>query len=226
MHGIKHVQGAMSSTRLPVTDPIMLLLFKSLNLKLSDHCMFWAPRILAFFGFPQASEFLSNRNSFSPSCHLMKDIAFDSLVTPSLLRVNIKVSKTDPFRHGTAIHIGRGHYPLCAIQVLATYLAAQGDGPGPLFRFQSGQPLSRTVLTSWLREILATADVSGNFSSHSFCIGAATVAAQQGIPDHLIRALGRWTSNAYPLYIHTPAKALASLSSQLCSRPASRDHHL
>ena len=133
--GIKRVQGAASSTCLPVTDSIMLLIFKP------------------FFGFLRASEFImSNLNSFSPSCHLMlKEIAFDSLVTPSLLRVNIKVSKTDPFRCGTAIHIGCGHYPLCAIQALATYLAARGDGPGPgpLFRFQSGQPLSRPVLTSW-----------------------------------------------------------------------------
>ena len=146
------------------------------------------------------------------------------LVTPSLLRVKIKVSKTDPFPLGTAIHIGHGHYPLCAIQALATYLAAWGDGPGPLFRFQSGQPLSRPVLTSWLREIPATAG-PGNFSSHSFCIGVATVAARQGIPDHLIQALGCWTSSAYLRYIRTPAEALASLSSQLCS-PASRDHHL
>ena len=85
----------------------------------------------------------------SPSCHLtLKDSAFDSLVTPSLLSVTNKVSKTGPFRRGSAIHIGRGRYPLCAIQAVAMYLAARGDGPGPLFRFQSDQPLSRPVLTS------------------------------------------------------------------------------
>ena len=104
--------------------------------------MFWAPCTLAFFGFLQASEFTVS--NLVPLCHLtLKDIAFDSLVTPSLLRVNIKVSKTDPFRHGTAIHIGRGHYPLCAIQALAMYLAARGDGPGPLFRFQQGSKLTK-----------------------------------------------------------------------------------
>ena len=105
------------------------------------------------------------------------------------------------------------------------FSSARGDGPGPLLRFQSGQPLSRPVLTSWLREILATAGVPGNFSIHSFRIGAATVAVWQGIPDHLIQALGRWTSNAYQLYIRTPAEALTSLSSQLFSHPVRRDHH-
>ena len=64
-------------------------------------------------------------------------------------------------------------------------------------------------------QIMAAAGVAGNFSSHSFRIGAATVAARDGIPDHLIRALRRWTSNAYQLYIRTPSEALASLSLQL-----------
>ena len=62
---------------------------------------------------------------------------------------------------------------------------------------------------------MAAAGIAGNFSSHSFRIGAATIAACNGIPDHLIQALGRWTSNAYQLYIRTPSEALASLSLQL-----------
>ena len=81
---------------------------------------------------------------------MLKDNAFDLLVTPFLLCVNIKVSKTDPFCRGTAIHIGRGHYALCAIQALAMYLAARGDGPGPLFRFLSGQLLSQLLYLSKL----------------------------------------------------------------------------
>ena len=53
------------------------------------------------------------------------------------------------------------------------------------------------------------------YLAHSFRIGAATVAARNGIPDHLIQALGRWTSNAYQLYIRTPSEALAGISGQL-----------
>ena len=118
--------------------------------------------------------------------------------------VKIKASKTDPFRKGCFIHIGLGRSPLCAVHPLMAYLAIRGDAPGPLFLFQTGQPLSRALLTSWLRQIMASAGVEGNFSSHSFRIGAATVAARHGIPDHLIEELGRWSSNAYQLYIRTP----------------------
>ena len=77
------------------------------------------------------------------------------------------------------------------------------------------RPLSRVLLTDWLRQMFSAAGLSGNFSSHSFRIGAATVAARNGVPDNLIQSLGRWSSDVYQLYIRTPAEALASLSQKL-----------
>ena len=62
---------------------------------------------------------------------------------------------------------------------------------------------------------MASARVPGNFSSHSFRIGAATVAARNGVPDHLIQTMGRWSSNAYQLYIRTPSESLTTLSQKL-----------
>ena len=85
-----------------------------------------------------------------------------------------------------------------------TYLNDRGDKEGPLFLYQDGRSLSRASLTDWLRRILSAAG-----------IGAATVAARNGIPDHLIQALGCWSSNAHQLYIQTPSETLARLSSQL-----------
>ena len=134
---------------------------------------------------------------------------------PTVLHVRLKASKTDPFRKGCFIHISRGNSLLCAVQSLITYLHVQGKGAGPLFLFQGGRPLSRAALSDWLRRILSAAGISGSFSSHSFRIGAATVAARNGVPDHLIQALGRWSSDAYQLYIRMPSESLAWLSSQL-----------
>ena len=101
---------------------------------------------------------------------------------------------------------------------MLAYLTLQGSAPGPLFLFQDGQPLTHSALTSWVRQMAAAAGIPGNFSSHSFRIGAATVAARNGIPDHQIQTLGRWSSDAYKLYIQTRAEVLASLSSRLASR--------
>jgi len=217
VRGIKRCQGSPSSSRLPITDDLMLVIWRSLDLCLPDHCMFWAACSLGYFGFLRASEFtVPNLSSFSSSLHLgVQDVAVDSPSAPSCMRIKIKGSKTDPFRKGCLIHIGVGRHPLCAVHALMTYLALRGDAPGPLFLFQSGQPLSRSVLTDWLRQIMVSARIPGNFSSHSFRIGAATVAARNGVPDHLIQSMGRWSSNAYQLYIRTPSDALAALSKKL-----------
>ena len=128
--------------------------------------------------------------------------------------MRIKASKTDPFRKGCFVHIGRGCFPLCA---LLAYSAVRGNSGGPCFICQNGRPLSHTILTAWIREVLTGAGVSGNFSSHSFRIGAATVAACSSIPYHLIQALGHWSSTAYQSYIRTPSETLASLSPHLVS---------
>jgi len=85
----------------------------------------------------------------------------------------------------------------------------------PLFLFRDGRPLSHTLLTLWLHGIFSSADIQGNFSSHSSPIGAATVVARNGIPDHQIQALGRWTSSTYLSYIYTTAESLSRLSKQL-----------
>ena len=44
IRGIKRTQGSPSSSRLPITDDLMLVIWKSLNLQLPDHCMFWHAR--------------------------------------------------------------------------------------------------------------------------------------------------------------------------------------
>ncbi|XP_078365995.1 uncharacterized protein LOC144650218 [Oculina patagonica] len=217
IRGIKRTQGSSEAQRLLITNDILMIIFRSLDLSMPDHCMFWAACNLAYFGFLRSAEFtVPSLASFSSALHLsVQDISVDSDTDPSCLRVRIKASKTDPFRKGCFIHIGKGNYPLCALQSVLAYLAIRGGSGGPLFLFQDCRPLSCATLTSQISDILGHAGVPGNFSSHSFRIGAATVAARSGIPDHLIQALGRWTSNAYQGYIRTPTESLASLSSRL-----------
>lgn len=58
--------------------------------------------------------------------------------------------------------------------------------------------------------------IQGFFSSHNFYISAASIAARNGISDHQIQALGRWTSSAYLLHIPTPADLFQGCLSSSC----------
>ena len=118
LRGIKRTQGSPEAQRLPITDHILMIIFGSLDLAVYDHCMFWAACNLAYFGFLRSAEFtVPNLACFSPTLHLgVCDISVDSDISPSCLRVRIKASKTDPFRKGCFVHIGKGRFPLCALQ--------------------------------------------------------------------------------------------------------------
>ena len=179
--------------------------------------MLWAACCLGFFGFLRAGEFTVN-SAFQPSIHMtVADLQADSLVNPTCFKVHIKCSKTDPFRMGCDIYVGRGEGPVCPIRALGNFLALRGSSEGPLFTFSDGRPLTRQQLSSTVQSILHSAGYTGSYSGHSFRIGAATTAAARGVPDHLIKTLGRWSSDAYQIYIRTPVSSIVHVSRQLAA---------
>ena len=130
---------------------------------------------------------------FRPIRSLMRitwnDVSIDDPGSPSFLRVRIKQSKTDPFREGTYLYVGRTGTELCPVAAILDYMCLRGQGRGPLFRFKDGRPLTRPRLVEALRSALN--DEAGinqaDYCSHSFRIGAATTAAQKGVEDSLKR---------------------------------------
>ena len=152
--GVKCSQGSPAAWRLPITDSLLLVIHRALDLNIFYHCAFWAACMLGYFGFLCAAEFtVPNLASFSPAIHLLvEDIAMDSLQSPACLHVQIKASKTDPFCQGCHIYIGLGRAPLCTVQALLAYLSLRGNVSGPLFPLRHCQPLSRSILTDSLRQ--------------------------------------------------------------------------
>ncbi len=218
---IKHSPSAQSrSPRLPITPPILLAL-KQLWSTLAqdpDIVMLWAACCLGFFGFMRAGEFTTPSLSyFDPQAMLApEDVSVDSHSSPSFICVHLKQSKTDPFRMGVDICLGRTGKALCSVSAVLAYLAIRPSSPGPLFIFRDGSFLSRQRLVTRLRQGLQRVGINpACFSGHSFRIGAATAAARAGMEDSVIKMLGRWESAAYQIYIRTPPEELAAFSPRL-----------
>ena len=84
--------------------------------------------MLSLFLWIFQSRTVQSDSSFDPSVNLvMDDIAIDNPANPTLVRVSIKASKTDPSRKGVSIFLGRTYNDICPIAALLAYLAAQGQ---------------------------------------------------------------------------------------------------
>ena len=220
MKGVKRVEaekGGGQRTRLPVT-PLLLRKLKGVwesSVVGHDAKMIWAACCLAFFGFLRAGEMtVPDDGAFDKSVHLgVGDIAIDNPSSPSFVRVRIKQSKTDPFRRGVDLFLRRTHTDLCPVAAILGYFVVREAGPGPLFSFADGCPLTRSRFVARVRDALAAAGVDeGSYCGHSFRIGATTTAAKRGVEDSVIKTLGRWESTAYLQYVRIPREQLTGYS--------------
>ena len=68
-------------------------------------------------------------------------------------------------------------------------------------------------MSSCLKRCAACLDLdSSRFSGHSFRIGGATSLARRGVPDYIIKMLGRWKSKAFRVYCRLDTVRLAYAS--------------
>ena len=224
--GIRRAQASSASNDKRIRLPITTSMLRSVRAKLeatqeAEKELVWAVATLAFFGFFRLGELLLDRDAaYTPTAHLSwGDIAADSRDDPSMLRVHLKRSKCDQFGMGVDVFVGRTRCELCPVAAVLSYLAVRGSSQGPIFIDSRQQPLTKAKFVARIRNILAEAGYpSHQFAGHSFRIGAATAAAQAGIEDSTIQALGRWHSSAFLTYIRTPRDRLAGISTLLAAR--------
>ena len=149
LRGIKKRQALTHPPRirLPITLQIMCQIKEVLSQEPQSYnnIMLWAACCIAFFGFLRVGEFtVPGPDDYDKSSHLsLADISVDSRTNPSLLKVTIKQSKTDPFRMEVNIYLGATDRPICPVVGILPYLAVRGNLAGPLFITEDGKGLTR-----------------------------------------------------------------------------------
>ena len=220
MRGIRQSQAATPrKTRLPITFAIMKQVQSALPLQVDTFTakLLWAACCTGFFGFMRCGEFTLVRQSDSPPI-AFSDIVLDSHTSPTVVRICLRWAKCDPFGQGIFIYLGKTASSVCPVAALVDYLAIRPNHAGSLFTWHDGSPLCRYNFVARLRRVLATFIPDANdYSGHSFRIGAATTAALASVPDHIIKMMGRWQSEAYTLYVRQSRESLASISNTLTS---------
>ena len=209
LRGIKRTLGLTYRQRLPITMTLLRQIKEELarapDYLPTDKLMLWSAFTLAFYGFLRSSEFTSpSASQFNPLVHLSTtDVSFTST--------------------GCLLLIAPSHRSVCTVRALRKYLALRlTSGTSALYVFQSGNYLTRTKVTTIIRTLLQRLGISSElYASHSFRIGAATSAAEAGLPPWLIQTLGRWSSNCYTLYIRTPPSVLQKVPGLLAATDTS-----
>ena len=155
-----------------------------------------------FWGFLRAGELtIPSDTAFDPTT--VEDITIDGIANPSMLKLCLKAFKTDPFRKGVDVVVGRTLDKLCPIAATMAYLALRGNGPGFLLKFRDRRPLTKVRFVEAVRSALATAGLNPKDNA----VGAVTTAHSHGLNDSTIQTLGRWSSLAY--LAKTPKEQLA-----------------
>ena len=132
LRGVKRYEaeaGLKKWERLPIS-PDFLRKIKSVweqDIENPDKVMLWAACCLRFFCFLRAGEMtVLSDQGFDPAVYLTRiDITVDNQVALCTLRVQLKQSKTDPFRQGIFLFVGKTESDICPVAAILAYLAVR-----------------------------------------------------------------------------------------------------
>ena len=85
--------------------------------------MIWVTYCTAYFGLLRVSKFTASspKHSNSFTDLLLSDIVIDSHVASQVIIITLKQSKTDQYRQGTHIYLGRTDHQVCPVKALIHY---------------------------------------------------------------------------------------------------------
>ena len=216
LRGIRRVQG-ISHCRLPRAPITTYNLIQIHNLLYSgsysvyQRRLYWSASTLAFFGLLRVSEYTCPTTCiFSAEHNLMTR---DVYINLGVIRLNIKVSKTDPFRQGCTLFIGPTNDLFCPVAALSRFLELRGTTAGPLFRFNDGTFLTRQRIATLLKKSCDNIRIN----THSFRIGGASALSAAGYSDSQIQVIGRWNSNCFVRYLRLTEKFCVEFSQKMAN---------
>ena len=90
----------------------------------------------------------------------------------------------------------------CPVEALRKYAGIRPVGGETFFAKQDGSPVQRSFVANALGKLTALAGLDkSKYSTHSIRAGRATDLAEAGVAEPVIRATGRWSSDAYKCFL-------------------------
>ena len=203
--GVKRFLGISTDNRLAITPDILGRMFAFLDRNTIVGSLYRSAFSIALFGLLRCSEFAWSAKDDPAKLLTRSSVLFEPDM--SGVKINVNASKTDFFRKGCCIRIGCRCDPskpdrICPVHELKHFMDSVPGLPNePLFRL-AGTILNRDMVTKMLDALCDRLGLDKKlFKSHSFRKGGATALKNAGVPDSVIKVIGRWLSNSYRLYV-------------------------
>jgi hypothetical protein len=212
-------------TRLPVTMELMRIIKNRIRTWGKDSqtkLLMWAVCTLAFHGAFRAGEILAKEERiFDKDFTLLTEdvkLMKDEIEGHYVLTVKLKSPKEDKTGKAVIVEVFETKGTLCPVKAFLFWRKrTEAEAGLPLFRQGNGVPLTSRQLNLWLKELLKN-DIDyrqGKITSHSFRIGLATTLGTLGFSADDIKEAGRWSSNAYELYLKLPRVKRAKIAKKI-----------
>jgi hypothetical protein len=207
-----------TATRLPITNDILSKIRAHMRLGTYEGKVMWAAFTFAHACLMRCGEFTTrsykDKNYLSLGAWKWETGAKHGTVT-------LPRSKTS--KEPIDIYVFANGSDTCPAAAMAKYMSARIKRrysirlDSPLFAIEDGTPLTRKALTKALRDALIAARVpkAELYKGHSFRRGGATSLARVGVPDSVIKTIGRWKSQAYQLYVDIDLNIMCSAAVQV-----------
>ena len=194
-------------SRLPITLPILVCIMRasdSVCVSQYQSYMFKAMCSMAFFAFLRIGEItVSKRESINSNLLQLNQVTKQCCGKGNVVSLIITFKNYKHSYNQIPFSIVLTRQPkACPVESFLDYASVRGTLHGPLFINRDGSPFLRSEFSKILGSIIQLCNLDHNrYKGHSFRIGAATYAAEQGLSDTKIRQLGRWKSDAFKKYI-------------------------
>jgi len=135
--------------------------------------------------------------------------------------LHIRGSKTDQYNLGCIrTHSESGDGTVCPVRALRALVRAAParkrgapEGGRPLFRWEDGSGVKRTVVQAWLEMAAVACGLPpSRFGSHSLRIGGATALYLLTGEVETVKRFGRWASTSFSLYLWESVEAADGLA--------------
>ena len=162
--------------------------------------------LVAFYGLFRIGELASKSTRFAPTVVQYSNLTF--LFRQGQLhgaKITITEYKHNASRRPFDILLAKDvSSPFCPVTALYQYCNIRGTRPGPLFCNADQTAISVHQFNVALQQCLSYCGLdSSRYKTHSFRIGGACHAAEKCYSDAQIRALGRWKSDAFKVYLRS-----------------------